>query len=181
MRAAFAMGLSGIGFVVDLRYARNMLRVSHVLVALVAALVLAACAQFPQAAPKSIEGWLTPGTPSHAWVPVPPDRKIDLPPESVTPAAQMLERRDWAQLTPEDFYRLVPGRGWPSATGRVPYLLRGVALDEPQGAIRVLEHDTDVLVQYEGPKVRARAIATPVIVLLPAPPSAVYVKVSLFN
>lgn len=158
-----------------------MLRVSHVLVAFAAALALAACAQFPQGRPKSIEGWLTAGTPAHAWVPVAPDRKIDLPPESVDAAAQMLERRAVVQLTPEDFYRLVPGRGWPSAPGRVPYLVRGVALDEPRGAVRVLEHESEILVQYEGPQVRARAIAAPVVVLLPAPPSAVWVKISLFN
>jgi hypothetical protein len=36
-------------------------------------------------------------------------------------------------------------------------------------------------VQYEGPPVRARAIALPVIVLMPAAPANLYVRISMFD
>ena len=131
--------------------------------------------------PRSIEGWLTSSTPSHAWTPIEPDRKIDLPAESIPAAAALLKSYAAVQLDPEKFAQLVPGRPWPSQTGRVPYLVRGVALDEPQGSVRVLEHDDELLVQYEGPPARSRAIPMPVIVLLPQAPSRLYVRISMFD
>jgi hypothetical protein len=150
---------------------------------LIAALGISACASWDyiHPSPRSIEGWLSSSTPSHAWAPIEPDRMIPLPPESVPPAAGMLRSHAAVQLDPDRFGQLVPGRAWPSQTGRVPYLVRGVALDEPRGSVRVLEHDDELLVQYEGPPVRARAIAMPVIVLLPAAPTKLYVKISLFD
>lgn len=154
-----------------------------VLGAALAAFSLSACMSWADIHynPKSIEGWLTGGTPSHAWAPIEADRKIDLPPESAAVATPLLRRHAAIQLDPDRFGQLVPGRPWPSQTGRVPYLVRGVALDEPQGSLRVLEHDDDLLVQYEGPPVRARAIPMPVIVLLPQAPRKLYVRISLFD
>ena len=164
-----------------------MLRINHrwfgsVLIAL-AAFALAGCITWSDFhyRPKSIEGWLTSGAPSHAWTPVEPDRKIDLPAESIPAAARLLKDYGAVQLDPEKFAQLAPGRPWPSQTGRVPYLVRGVALDEPQGTVRVLEHDDELLVQYEGPPARSRAIPMPVIVLLPQAPSKLYVKISMFD
>jgi hypothetical protein len=162
---------------------RIVSRIRPGLFIVIAAFVLAACNAFHgfQTNPKSVEGWLSLDTPSHAWIPVEPERQINLPAESVMAAAVLLTRRDRMQLDPENFARLVPGRDWPSRTGLTPFLVRGVALDEPRGAVRVLESDNEILVQYEGPRVRARAIAMPVIVLLAAPPTKVYVRISLFN
>jgi hypothetical protein len=163
------------------------MRIHHTLLAPVlaafAALALAGCITWSDFHhnPSSIEGWLTTSTPAHAWTPVEPERQINLPATSVSTAATLLTHHAAIQLDPERFGQLVPGRQWPSQTGRVPYLVRGVALDEPRGSLRVLEYDDEILVQYEGPPARARAIPMPVIVLMPAAPAKLYVKISMFD
>jgi hypothetical protein len=168
-----------------LSYGAAMNRVFKVLVIAACAGLLGTCSSviatvgFEQNR-DSIESWIT-GAPSRAWTPIEPGRRIDLPVQSVMPAAQLLYDREALQLNPDNFARLVPGRPWPSETGRVPYLLRGVALDEPQGTLKVLESGNDILVQYEGPQAKARAIPLPVIVLMPAAPTNLYVRISLFD
>jgi hypothetical protein len=174
-----------LGFAIGVGYHCAMFRPICLVLCLAAGFGLAACVTFTSpsmlhGSPESIEGWLT-GAPSRSWTPVDPDRRIDLPPQSVQPAAQMLFDREAMQLDPDSFARLVPGKPWPSETGRVPYLLRGVALDEPQGTLRVLEDGNDILVQYEGPRAKARAIPYPVIVLAPQAPTNLYVRISLFD
>jgi hypothetical protein len=126
-------------------------------------------------------GWITSDPQSNSWTPLANDRQIDLPAGAVQNAIAELGDKSAVPLDNETFERLVRYRAWPSDSDHIPYLIRGVALEEPLGSIHVLQNGTELLVVYNGPIVRARQYGLPIVVLLPAAPTRVFVSIRLYG
>lgn len=144
-------------------------------------LALAACATEHNPAvawltPRSFGGQPTSDDPPPCEPLNEPDRRVEYPATYLHNLIRVLGDKEFVRLDRETFTSIT-GEAYPSAPDRVPYLVRGVALEEPLGMIHVNLCGTDLSVIYHGPIVAARAFRLPVIVLLPAAPTRVYVSV----
>jgi hypothetical protein len=125
--------------------------------------------------------WITGEPKSEGWTPVAEDRVIDLPAGTVQNAIAQLEDQSAIPLDRDMFARIVRYRTWPSDSKLTPYLVRGVAREDPLGSIHVLQNGSELLMEYDGPIVRANDYRLPMVVLLPSPPTKVFVAVILYS
>lgn len=142
------------------------------------ACVLASCVT---ESPNPASEWMTGEPKSEGWYSVPADRVIDLPAGSVQSAIAELGDQSAIPLDRKTFERLVRYWAWPSDPKLTPYLVRGVALEEPLGSINVRQNGTELLMEYNGPIVRANAYRLPMVALLPSPPTKVFVAALLYG
>ena len=86
-------------------------------------------------AASSSDSWVTGGPADQHWsdtsVVITPDRIIDLPLTARAKALSMLETKSIVSLDPISYLDLLPSKGYPADADRLPYLVRGVALNDP--------------------------------------------------
>ena len=131
--------------------------------------------------PAAPDGWLT-ASPTHRWY-----RKAkELDGAMIVVLSPAAQRRAELALDkgvpvlamdPADYAALCPDH--PAPRGLTPYLVRAVALDSPQGFIRALRNKREIAMAYFGPMVKAPVLKKPVVLLLPKPPTKLYVTARL--
>lgn len=118
---------------------------------------------------------------SEGWTTFPQARTIELYASAVQSAIDELGDKPAVPLDRETFDRLTRHAPWPSDQALTPFLVRGVGREEPLGSIRVMQKGTELYLEYNGPIVRARAFRLPIILLLPSPPTKIYVATYLYG
>lgn len=111
--------------------------------------------------------------------PLPLGREFSVPIQNERLAFALLSEQPIVSLDKHKFNQLLPNMTYPDAQGLQPYLVRAVALDEPLGAVRAGMLGSAILMEYNGPIVRARSIHRAFVLFLPTPPTKVYVMVRL--
>lgn len=139
---------------------------------------LASCGTEPE---DPAIAWITEPPTSDSWTTISNDRLIELPASAVQSAIAELNAQSAVALDRETYARLTQHRPWPSDPALTPYLVRGVALEEPLGGLYYLQDGNELLIQYNGPIVRARPYRLPAIVLLSTPPTKVYITINLYG
>lgn len=105
-----------------------------------------------------------------------PDRWIDVPPASQERALAMLASKPMIALEPGAFLDLLPGRGYPADGDKLPYLVRGVALNEETGGFNVEQKGAEVLVVFAAARNDTKPKHRALILLLPSPAQRVFVQ-----
>jgi hypothetical protein len=120
-------------------------------------------------------------TNSDVWKVIPDDRIVDLPAQLVQSAIDELGSQPAVALDRETFDRLTHNHPWPADPSLRPYLVRAVGVEDPFGGVHVLVNGNELLMEYQGPIESARRYRLPFVLLLPEPPSRVYVALNFYD
>ena len=131
-------------------------------------------------AASSSDSWVTGGPADQHWsdtsVVITPDRIIDLPLTARAKALSMLETKSIVSLDPISYLDLLPSKGYPADADRLPYLVRGVALNEKTGGFNVEQKGAEVLVVFAAARDDSPPKHRALVVLLPTPALRVFVQ-----
>jgi len=113
--------------------------------------------------------------------PLPTGHEFQIPIQNEGRAFGLLSAQSIVPLDKDKLNQLLPNTIFPDAEGLQPYLVRAVALDEPLGSVHAGLLGRAILMEYNGPIVRARSIHRAFVLFLRAPPTKVYVMVRLYG
>lgn len=113
--------------------------------------------------------------------PLPAGYEFQIPLQNEGRAFALLSAQSIVSLDEDNLNRLLPNTTFPNEEGLKPYLVRAVALDEPLGSVHAGLLGSALLMEYNGPIVRARYIHRAFVLFLRAPPAKVYVMVRMYE
>ncbi|NIK90388.1 hypothetical protein FHS83_003706 [Rhizomicrobium palustre] len=113
--------------------------------------------------------------------PLPAYHEFQIPIQNEGRALALLSAQSIVSLDRETLSQLLPDTKFPDAGGVQPYLVRAVALDEPLGSVHAGLLGQALLMEYNGPIVRARSIHRAFVLFLRVPPTKVYVMIRLYG